>query len=124
MWLITSSDRTEAEILGLAWDCAEKVYGPDAANQPGRPERPGSRLDFSLPSSATGSVKATTCTIFTPPHQPQSGTESTSYLVIAVRGSASKVDHIVNFHGEPRDADFLLVSLSYEVRCGCIQVFV
>jgi hypothetical protein len=111
-------------VIGLAWDCAAKAYEPDAANQPDRPERTGLRLDFSLPSSAVGSIKATTCTIFTPPQQPESGTVSTSYLVIAVRGSASKVDHIVNFHGEPRDAKVLFVSFSYKVRCDYTQFHV
>lgn len=108
--LIASSDRTEAEVIGLAWDCALKAYKPAATSQPERPERTGSRVDFLLPSSPTGRIKATTCTIFTPPHQPEMETMSASCLVIAVRGSASKVDHIVNFNSEPRDAKALFVS--------------
>lgn len=100
-------DRAEAEVIGLAWDCAAKAYEPDTADQPDRPERTGLKLDFSLPSSAAGSIKATTCSTFTPQQQPGSGTVCNSYLVIAVRGSASKVDHIVNLHGEPRDAKVL-----------------
>ena len=110
--LIASSDRIEAELIGLAWDCALKTYKPTATSQPERPERTGSSVDFSLPSSVTGRIKATTCTIFNPPHQSDKGTMSDSYLVIAVRGSASKVDHIVNLNGEPRDAKALFVSHS------------
>jgi hypothetical protein len=130
--LITGSERTEAEVIGLAWDCAAKAYEPDAASQLDGQERTGSRLDFSLPASATGSIKATTCTIFTPPQHLESSTASASVLVIAVRGSASKVDHIVNFHGEPRDAKDLFVSFallpttlpyvlsSHTERCQCM----
>ncbi|OCK78593.1 alpha/beta-hydrolase [Lepidopterella palustris CBS 459.81] len=117
-------DRAEAEVIGLAWDCAAKAYEPDTADQPDRPERTGLKLDFSLPSSAAGSIKATTCSTFTPQQQPGSGTVCNSYLVIAVRGSASKVDHIVNLHGEPRDAKVLFVSFSYPVRCDYAQVHV
>lgn len=115
--LISSSDRTEAELIGLAWDCALKAYKPVATSQPERPERAGSSVDFSLPSSATGRIKATTCTIFTPPRQPETGTTHASYLVVAVRGSASKLDHIVNLNGDPRDAKALFVSPALEV-CG------
>jgi hypothetical protein len=88
----------------------EAVYHENPAAQ----DQVGSELnvEFAIPSSTFGSIKATTFTRYTP--DPVLGVGSATYLIIAVRGSASKFDHIVNLNGEPRDARMLFVSSALE----------
>ncbi|TRX99039.1 hypothetical protein FHL15_000381 [Xylaria flabelliformis] len=67
------------------------------------------KIEWSLASSANGNIKATTLTTFVAPPPYGSRAEPTTYLVIAVRGSASTVDQLVNLNGEARDASTLFI---------------
>ena len=75
-------------------------------------EHAGAKLnvDWSLPASSLGTVKATTFTTYTPSPEASATSAPVPYLVIAVRGSATKLDHIVNLNGEPTAASELFVS--------------
>lgn len=97
-----------AHLISIAWRCVQTVYLEDPAAQ----QKVDSDLsiDFAIPSSKFGSIKATTFTKYTP--ILPLGSSTSPYLVIAVRGSASKFDHVVNLNGEPRDATKLLESSS------------
>lgn len=94
-----------------SWLCAERVYGRDIAAPFEEAEDSCLNVQWSLPSSTNGNVKATTLTTFVAPPPYDSYAKPTTYLIIAVRGSASTVDQLINLHGEPRDADTLFVSL-------------
>lgn len=94
-----------------AWVCAETVYEQDVAALSEEMKDAGLNIEWSLASSANGNVKATTLTTFVAPPPYNSHDEPTTYLIIAVRGSASTVDHLVNLNGEARDASTLYVSL-------------
>lgn len=103
--LTVPSDREEARLISLAWSCAENVYKTDAATEAMEElANSGLNVEWSIPSSTLGTVKATTFTTYT------SDPTSAPHLIIAVRGSASRLDHIVNLNSEPRDAGVLFVS--------------
>ncbi|RYC56448.1 hypothetical protein CHU98_g9752 [Xylaria longipes] len=87
-----------------AWLCAETVYEQDVAALSEEMEDSGLKIEWSQASSTNGNIKATTLTTFVAPPPYDSRAEPTTYLIIAVRGSASTVDHLVNLNGEPRDA--------------------
>ncbi|KAJ8130837.1 hypothetical protein O1611_g2788 [Lasiodiplodia mahajangana] len=96
-----------ANLIMKAWVCAEAVYGPDTATLSKALEDSGLNLEWSLASSANGNIKATTLTTFVAPPHHASNAQPTAHLIVAVRGSASTVDQLVNLHGEPRDASVL-----------------
>lgn len=75
-------------------------------------EHAGTKLnvDWSLPASSLGTVKATTFTTYTPVPEAFATSAPAPYLIIAVRGSATKLDHIVNLNGDSREATELFVS--------------
>ncbi|KAJ2988558.1 hypothetical protein NUW58_g3909 [Xylaria curta] len=95
-WICTSE---MTHLIMKAWICAETVYESDLTSSSEELEAGGLKIEWALASSANGDVKATTLTTF--------DDGFTNYLIIAVRGSASTVDHLVNLHGEPRDASTL-----------------
>ncbi|ORY16589.1 Alpha/Beta hydrolase protein [Clohesyomyces aquaticus] len=98
-----SCNRQEASLIALAWACAANVYdhGTDLQRDL---EHAGTRLnvEWSLPASSLGSAKATTFTTYTPEPEASDNSRPAPYLTIAVRGSATKLDHIVNLNGDPR----------------------
>ncbi|KAI0874390.1 Alpha/Beta hydrolase protein [Hypoxylon argillaceum] len=96
-----------ADLIMKSWLCAERVYGRDIAAPFEEAEDSCLNVQWSLPSSTNGNVKATTLTTFVAPPPYDSYAKPTTYLIIAVRGSASTVDQLINLHGEPRDADTL-----------------
>ncbi|KAI0437301.1 Alpha/Beta hydrolase protein [Xylaria telfairii] len=107
-----------AELIMKAWVCAETVYERDVASQSEEMQNAGLNIEWSLASSANGNVKATTLTTFVAPPPYNSRDESTTYLIIAVRGSASTVDHLVNLNGEARDASTLCQGMEQALNFG------
>ncbi|KAI0549295.1 Alpha/Beta hydrolase protein [Xylaria curta] len=107
-WICTDG---MANLIMKAWICAETVYEQDIAASTEETKSTGLNIEWSLASSANGNVKATTLTTFVAPPPSDSRAESTTYLIIAVRGSASTVDHLVNLNGEARDASTLFKSM-------------
>jgi hypothetical protein len=111
-WPLRSpSNQREASLIALAWACAANVYDHGTELQQDF-EHAGAKLnvDWSLPASSLGTVKATTFTTYTPAPEESATSAPAPYLVIAIRGSATKLDHIVNVNGEPRVASELFVS--------------
>ncbi|KAI0096239.1 Alpha/Beta hydrolase protein [Nemania sp. FL0031] len=96
-----------ANLIMKAWECAEAAYERDVAVLSKNLEGSDLNLEWSLASSTNGNVKATLLTTFVAPPQNAPHAQPTTYLIVAVRGSASTVDQLVNLHGEPRDAGIL-----------------
>ncbi|GIJ86995.1 hypothetical protein Asppvi_005894 [Aspergillus pseudoviridinutans] len=92
-----------AHLLSIAWKCALWSYDP--AGDMLDTEYCRFRKDHVASASIGGTVKALSCTVV----EPLSGRGTLNtflpVLVIAVRGSASKMDHMVNANGRPRDAN-------------------
>ncbi|KAE8420155.1 hypothetical protein BDV36DRAFT_281717 [Aspergillus pseudocaelatus] len=96
----------KAELISVAWHCAREVYETFSGllNGPIRKGKwklvPG---DCIVPST-DGTVKAVS---FNHVSTVEEGTENKDLpvLVVAIRGSASAVDHMVNANYEPRNAD-------------------
>ncbi|KAI1122933.1 Alpha/Beta hydrolase protein [Nemania abortiva] len=99
-------------LIMKAWLCAEAVYERDIADISKHLEGSGLNTEWFSASSANGSLKATTFTTFAPPPPHGSGAQPTTSLIIAIRGSASTVDQLVNLHGEPRDASILFQDIN------------
>jgi hypothetical protein len=97
-----------AHVVSAAWKCALGAYDIDAAA--GLPNSPFCNFehDYIVSPSIGGRTKALVSTIVTPAADTEN--EFLPALVIAVRGSASKVDHMVNANSRPRTA------FDYDVR--------
>lgn len=107
-----TSNKETAQLISVSWSCSENAYSTQVAAE-ATDGWPNVRLitDWSIPSSTFGSTKATTFTTYTVDPSPDTGdAESVQYLIIAVRGTAAKIDHIVNLNGEPRHTGELFVS--------------
>lgn len=97
----------------MAWHCAREAYETSSGlpNNPARNEKwklePG---DCIVPST-DGTIKAVS---FSRVSSVEKGTDNKDLpvLVVAIRGSASAVDHMVNANYEPRNADNFIVSLA------------
>lgn len=111
------SGPSEAELISLAWRCTAAVYQPSAEAQ---------NLAFKeqhyIKPTADGTIKATTLTLidhFDSPGKPQVAEQQSQashelelplpVLVVAVRGTASTVDAMVNANSRSRDASALFV---------------
>ncbi|KAI1740785.1 Alpha/Beta hydrolase protein [Xylaria scruposa] len=115
LWICTDE---MANLITKAWICAETVYERDVAVSTEETKDTGLKIEWSLASSANGNVKATTLTTFVAPSPSDSRAEPTTYLIIAVRGSASTVDHLVNLNGEARDASTLFQNMEQAAGSG------
>ncbi|PIG84970.1 hypothetical protein AARAC_010899 [Aspergillus arachidicola] len=102
----------KAELISIAWHCAREAYETSSGlpNSPAQNEKwklePG---DCIVPST-DGTIKAVS---FSRVSLVDKGTENKDLpvLVVAIRGSASAVDHMVNANYEPRTAnDFIDIS--------------
>ncbi|KAL2127129.1 hypothetical protein VTI74DRAFT_11270 [Chaetomium olivicolor] len=105
--------REAAQMVSVAWKCALAVYSPDS-------ELPGTEHcrfhpDHVGTSSAGGTVKAFATTIVEtalPTNSTWAGSQGENAyvpaLVVAIRGSASMVDHMVNANARPRDANHFI----------------
>ncbi|KAI0458628.1 hypothetical protein F5B21DRAFT_400071 [Xylaria acuta] len=114
-WICTAEMAT---LIMKAWICAETAYERDVAVPTDEMNDSDLKIEWSLASSANGNVKATTLTTFIPPPPYDSRVEPTTYLIVAVRGSASTVDHLVNLNGEPRDANTLYQNMEQAPEFG------
>ncbi|KAE8351979.1 alpha/beta-hydrolase [Aspergillus coremiiformis] len=96
--------REKAQLVSVAWHCAKTVY---ETSFPSGSVRIGSWMlesgDYTTPST-DGTRKAVSFSRASPVEQ---GTpdKDLPLLVIAIRGSASAVDHMVNANYEPQNAD-------------------
>ncbi|KAI1750000.1 Alpha/Beta hydrolase protein [Xylaria castorea] len=107
-WICTAE---MASLITKAWMCAETAYELDVAVSTEQMKDSNLKIEWSQASSANGNVKATTLTTFVAPPPYNSRAEPTTYLIVAVRGSASTVDHLVNLNGEARDASTLFQNM-------------
>lgn len=107
---LISSNET-AHLLNLAFKCAAAVYEPNS-----QPRSDGFKFSLreAVKSSATGTVKAASfwdLGVVCDAQNPVIFEKNDHFpaMVIAIRGSASVVDHMVNANGERRDAGFFFV---------------
>ncbi|KAI1111524.1 Alpha/Beta hydrolase protein [Nemania sp. NC0429] len=105
-----------ANLVMKAWQCSEAVYERDPALPSEELASSDVKIEWSLASSTNGDVKATTLTTFVAPPSSGSSAGPATYLVIAIRGSASTVDQLVNLNGEPRDASTLFQGIEVTPR--------
>ncbi|KAK4233461.1 hypothetical protein C8A03DRAFT_19473 [Achaetomium macrosporum] len=96
------SSQATAHVVSAAWKCALGAYDVDAAA--GLPNSPYCNFEYDhiVSPSIGGSTKVLLSTIVTPAADTKD--KLLPALVIAVRGSASKVDHMVNANSRPRTA--------------------
>ncbi|KAM5457932.1 hypothetical protein McanCB49686_002359, partial [Microsporum canis] len=105
--------RSEAHLVSIAWKCALDVYDDPSASVPqnGCQNYEFTR-DYVVVPSVGGTVKAMISTIVAPRDGVDPDNKFSPTLVIAVRGSASPVDHMVNANAEPKSvANFIVGSL-------------
>ncbi|KAM5439232.1 hypothetical protein McanCB21832_001510, partial [Microsporum canis] len=101
--------RSEAHLVSIAWKCALDVYDDPSASVPqnGCQNYEFTR-DYVVVPSVGGTVKAMISTIVAPRDGVDPDNKFSPTLVIAVRGSASPVDHMVNANAEPKSvANFI-----------------
>lgn len=100
-------------MISIAWKCAHDAYNP-------LPPRSSHLLshDFQdciltqnhiITPSAGGTVKAMTFTSVTP-RETSSTSTFLPVMIVAIRGTKSRVDHMVNINNQPRDATSFIVS--------------
>ncbi|KAF7546119.1 hypothetical protein G7Z17_g8654 [Cylindrodendrum hubeiense] len=92
--------QAKAQLVSIAWKCAHGTY--HAANDIVDTAEYTVQSDHVATPSLGGSVKAWTSTVVTPQVNSVAGSEFLPVLVIAVRGSASNMDHVVNANERPR----------------------
>ena len=96
------SSQATAHVVSAAWKCALGAYDVDAAAGLPNSLYCNFEHDHIVSPSIGGSTKALLSTIVTPAADTKD--KLLPALVIAVRGSASKVDHMVNANSRPRTA--------------------
>ncbi|KAK8227063.1 Alpha/Beta hydrolase protein [Phyllosticta capitalensis] len=102
--------RAIANLVSIAWKCASGTYDPSHALELGNHRF---RTVKCLPPSFGGTVKATTMTLVESSGSLSDTSTSLPVLVVAIRGTASTVDIMVNLNTEPRIAgEFLPVGLA------------
>ena len=89
-WIDKISTSSTATLISSAWKCALGVYTPEETLPNTKTHR--FQQIYKVAASAKGVVKAMTCTVA----QPIDTTAGPPVLIIAIRGSASKIDHVVN----------------------------
>ncbi|KAF4982511.1 hypothetical protein FZEAL_1882 [Fusarium zealandicum] len=94
--------QAEAQLVSAAWKCARTTYDLESTLTDTTYCR--FRHDHVLKHSITGTVKAMTSTVV----EPVAESDLLPVLVIAVRGSANKMDHIVNANSGPKATDDFL----------------
>ncbi|RYC90821.1 hypothetical protein BFJ63_vAg6438 [Fusarium oxysporum f. sp. narcissi] len=103
--------QAEVQLISVAWKCARGTYDLE-----GTVTDTGYctfRRDQVVDSSFAGTVKLITSTII----EAKTGSriiESLPVLVLAIRGSASKMDHIVNANAQPRTTESFISK-------GCLE---
>lgn len=94
------STRHEAEIVSTAFACAAAVYQPETI-----PSIPGIILEKEarIGASLGGTVKATDIYLARAVSEGPASNPLLPMIVVAVRGTASRVDRMVNLNGESKD---------------------
>lgn len=105
---LNDSSLTEARLVAIAWECAAGAY--DHAKE----ITLGSlcfHIDRRITPSRSGSRKAATIITITEP-ESEHAPNANWFLplrVVAIRGSHSKMDHVVNANSRPRGAGTFIV---------------
>ncbi|KAK9859128.1 hypothetical protein MYU51_016163 [Penicillium brevicompactum] len=98
-----SCTQQKARLIAIAWNCADHSYSK-TFNDPAQATRVFENClltqDCVTAPTSDGTVKTV---VFTTVSPKDSSSDVGPILVIAIRGSASKVDHMVNSNGDPRD---------------------
>ncbi|KAF5966883.1 hypothetical protein FBULB1_11437 [Fusarium bulbicola] len=94
--------QSEVQLIFAAWKCARGTY--DLESTLADTSYCTFRRDQVVDSSFAGTVKLITSTIIEA-KAGSSTTDSLPVLVLAIRGSASKMDHIVNANAQPRTTE-------------------
>ncbi|PYH91085.1 hypothetical protein BO71DRAFT_332999 [Aspergillus ellipticus CBS 707.79] len=98
----------QARLISVAWKCADDSYNATSITYPFTFEDYTLTRDHVTYPSVDGTVKAVTFTIID--HATLSGNGIFPLMMVAIRGTASTVDHMVNVNGTPRNADIFIVS--------------
>ncbi|KAF5581761.1 alpha beta-hydrolase [Fusarium pseudocircinatum] len=94
--------QSEVQLISAAWKCARGTY--DLEGTMADTSYCTFRRDQVVDSSFAGTVKLITSTVI----EAKAGsptTDSLPVLVLAIRGSASKMDHIVNANAQPKTTE-------------------
>ena len=106
------STQQKARLIALAWNCADHSYSK-TFDDPAQATRVFENCllaqDYVTAPTSDGTVKTV---VFTTVSPKDSSSDVGPILVIAIRGSSSKVDHMVNSNGDPRDVKGFLVLLN------------
>ncbi|KAF5652837.1 hypothetical protein F25303_2843 [Fusarium sp. NRRL 25303] len=103
--------QSEVQLISAAWKCARGTY--DLEGTMADTSYCTFRRDQVVDSSFAGTVKLITSTVI----EAKAGsatTDSSPVLVLAIRGSASKMDHIVNANAQPRTTESFISK-------GCLE---
>ncbi|QGI69194.1 hypothetical protein CEK26_013151 [Fusarium fujikuroi] len=103
--------QSEVQLISAAWKCARGTY--DLEGTMADTGYCTFRRDQVVDSSFAGTVKLITSTVI----EAKAGsptTDSSPVLVLAIRGSASKMDHIVNANAQPRTTESFISK-------GCLE---
>ncbi|RSM12705.1 hypothetical protein CDV31_006172 [Fusarium ambrosium] len=98
--------QAEAQLVSAAWKCARGTYDLESTIED--TAYCTFRKDHVLKHSLTGTVKALKSTVVEPVAKPSVGDGLLPTLIVAVRGSASKMDHIVNANSQPRATEMFI----------------
>lgn len=110
------SSQSEAEVISIAWKCAAGVYDTSSDI---RSDGFEFKLQNYVPSSTGGATKATAFTLVGTGASQKASNPFLPVLVIAVRGTASSIDHIVNVNSQAKNASCLFVCPSAQGRSPC-----
>jgi hypothetical protein len=105
------SSQFEAEVISIAWKCAAAVYDPTSDI---RSDGFEFKMRNYIPSSIGRATKATAFTLVDKASSQQTSNPFLPVLVIAVRGTASNIDHIVNVNSQAKNASCLFVCRSVQ----------
>ncbi|PYH86891.1 alpha/beta-hydrolase [Aspergillus uvarum CBS 121591] len=102
-------------LISLAWDCATESYNFASTRPPRTIKNCVLTQDHEVTPSINGTVKAATFTTVDL-KDTSSGNELLPVLVIAIRGTASTVDHIVNINSKPQEASHFINPACFELE--------
>jgi hypothetical protein len=95
--------------VSIAWKCALDAYDPTALVSDHDCQHYKFKRDHVVVPSISGTVKAMTTTIVVPRDDSELDNEFLPLMVVAVRGSASQVDHMVNANAKPKSVSPFVV---------------
>jgi hypothetical protein len=103
-------------IIMLAANASEAAYGRNALPEPEFLNKAGLKTvrEEAYPPSFDGSIKQLALRAFVPT-QPLHDVTEPQILIIAVKGSASFIDWITNFNGDPVESRFVVCIVIFQV---------